>query len=185
MISQKPSGDLISDRYASALYDLAVDSNIVDQVLNDLDFIQDCIQESKDLKLLIRSPLIVSNDKLTIIEKIFSTKTPHKLTLSFLKVISNNKRFVNLSSIISGFKNINIKKRGDIIADVTSADELSNSQKDGINNQLKSVLGEKLSINFNIDKKIIGGLIVKVGSKMIDSSLDSKINKLTIAMKGV
>jgi len=184
MTSQKPSGDLISDRYASALYDLAADSKIVDQILNDLEFIQDCIQKNKDLKLLIKNPLIVSNDKLTIIKKILFTKSSNKLTLSFLKVISNNKRFFNLSSIILGFKNINIQKRGDVITEVTSADELSNSQKNGINNQLKSFLGEKLSINFNVDKKIIGGLIVKIGSKMIDSSILSKISKLKIAMKG-
>ena len=69
------------------------------------------------------------------------------------------------------------------MADVTSADELSDKQKNGIRDQLKQMLGEKLSLNFNIDKKIIGGLIVKVGSKMIDSSLATKINKLKIAMR--
>ena len=79
--------------------------------------------------------------------------------------------------------NINSQKRGDVLADVTSADELSDNQKNGIKNQLKQTLGEKLSLNFNVDRKIIGGLIVKVGSKMIDSSLATKINKLKIAMR--
>ena len=89
-----------------------------------------------------------------------------------------------MSSIISRFNKINAEKRGDIFADVISADELSDQQKNGIKDQLRLILGEKLSLNFLVDKKIIGGLIVKVGSKMIDSSLASKINKLKIAMEG-
>ena len=79
--------------------------------------------------------------------------------------------------------NINSQKRGDVLADVTSADELSDNQKNGVKDQLKQILGEKLSLNFNVDRKIIGGLIVKVGSKMVDSSMATKINKLKIAMR--
>ena len=182
MTSILSSGDLISDRYASALYDLAVEKKIVDLVLEDLTFLQKCIQENNDLKLLTKSPLIASSDKLNIFEKILSKQKADDLTNTFLKVISRNKRFAKLSAIISQFMNINSQKRGDVLADVTSADELSDNQKSGIRDQLKQTLGEKLSLNFNVDTKIIGGLIVKVGSKMIDSSLATKINKLKIAM---
>ena len=183
MTSQLSSGDLISDRYASALYDLAAEKNIVDLVLEDLIFVQKCIQGNKDLKLLVKSPLITSNDKLSIFEKILSNKKTNELTNIFLKVISTNKRFAKLSPIISQFISINSQKRGNVIADVTSAEELSDTQKDEIINQLKSTLGKKLSLNFSVDKKILGGLIVKVGSKMVDSSLATKINKLKIAMR--
>ena len=79
--------------------------------------------------------------------------------------------------------NINAQKRGDVLADIISAEELSNEQKNDIENQLKSILGNKISLNYKVNKKIIGGLIVKVGSKMIDSSLASKINKIKIAIK--
>ena len=182
MTSQLSSGDLISDRYASALYDLSAEKNIVDFVLDDLIFLQKCIQENKDLKLLVKSPIIISSDKLNIFEKILSKKKSDELTNTFLKVISNNKRFAKLSSIISQFININSQKRGDVLADVISAEELVDDQKNRIKNQLKSILGKKLSLNFNVDKKIIGGLIIKVGSKMVDSSLATKINKLKIAM---
>ena len=108
----------------------------------------------------------------------------NKITSNFIAVISNNKRFNNLFSIISKFNSINNDRRGNIVADVTSADKLSDQQKNGIRDKLRLILGEKLSLNFKVDKKIIGGLIVKVGSKMIDSSLVTKINKLKIAMKG-
>ena len=184
MSSQSSSGGLISDRYASALYDLSSVSKNVDSILEDLNLINKFILENKDLKLMIRSPLIGSNDKLIIFEKILSKYPVNKITLNFLKVISKNKRFLYLTSIIKAFININAKKRGDVLADVTSADELTNTQKNEISKQLKSILGDKLLLNFAVDKKIIGGLIVKVGSKMIDSSLISKINKLKIAIKG-
>ena len=183
MTSQLSSSDLISDRYASALYDLAAEKNIVDSVLDDLTFLQKFIQENKDLKLLVKSPIITSSDKLNIFEIILSKKKADVFTNNFLKVISSNKRFAKLSSIISQFININSQKRGDVLADVISAEELVVDQKNRIKNQLTSILGKKLSLNFNVDKKIIGGLIIKVGSKMIDSSLATKINKLKIAMR--
>ncbi|SVE61947.1 uncharacterized protein METZ01_LOCUS514801, partial [marine metagenome] len=182
--SQTSSGNLIANRYASALYELATESKNVDAVLKDLEFLQKGMKENKDLKLLVKSPLIASDEKQKIMEKILSKQSSDKLTINFLKIISNNKRFDHLSSIISQFMNINAQKRGNVLADVTSADELSDKQKNEINDQLKSTLGEKLSLNFKVDKKIIGGLIIKVGSKMIDSSLASKINKLKIVMQG-
>jgi F-type H+-transporting ATPase subunit delta len=98
--------------------------------------------------------------------------------------LKKNKRFSSLASIITQFMNINSQKRGDVLADITSADELNDDQKNNITNQLKSILGDKLSLSFDVDKNIMGGLIVKVGSKMIDTSLANKINKLRIAMKG-
>ena len=116
--------------------------------------------------------------------KIFSQSNLHDLTTTFLKVLSDNKRISNLISIILQFKKINSEKRGDITADITSADELSEDEKNNITNQLKNSLGQKLSLNFDVDKDIIGGLIVRVGSKMIDTSILNKINKLKIAMKG-
>ena len=157
MASQLSSGDLVSDRYASALYDLAAEKKIVDSILEDLTFLQKCILENKDLKLLAKSPLIASSDKLNIFEKILSKKKADVLTNTFLKVISSNKRFAKLSSIISQFININSQKRGDVLADVTSAEELSDNQKKEITDQLKSTLGEKLSLNYYVDKKSLEG----------------------------
>tara|TARA_B100000427_G_scaffold14665_1_gene11546 strand:+ start:620 stop:1177 length:558 start_codon:yes stop_codon:yes gene_type:complete len=184
MASQLSSGDLISDRYASALYDLASEKKLVDVVLDDLLFIQSTIKNNKDLKLVIKSPLIKSNDKLEILQNILKSKNPNELSSTFLKVLSKNKRFQKTVDIISQFKNINAQKRGDVLADITSAEKLSNEQQDNIKEQLRTILGDKLSLSYKVDKQIIGGLIIKVGSKMIDTSLSNKINKLKIAMKG-
>ena len=184
MASQESTGNLIADRYAFALYELSSEKKCVDDVLSDLQILIKYINQNKDFKLLIRSPLIASSAKLLIVEKLLLAHSTNTLTLTFLKVISNNKRFTNLSFIISRFVSINAEKRGEVLADVTSADELSDKQKNEIKDQLRSILGQKLSVNYKINKKIIGGLVVKVGSTMIDSSLASKINKLNIAMKG-
>ena len=184
MASQNFSSELIAVRYASALYELASESKCVDEVLDDLLTIKKYINQSNDFNLLISNPIIASSEKLKIIQKILSYNTINTLTSRFIQVISSNKRINFLSEIIAKYNSINNKKRGNVIADITSAEELSEEQKKGIKDQLSSILGEKLSLNFKIDNKIIGGLIVKVGSIMIDSSLNSKINKLEIAMKG-
>jgi len=142
------------------------------------------LKDNKELSLVIKSPLITSIDKLNIFESLLKKINANELTSTFLKVIEKNKRFSNLASIITQFISINSQKRGDVLADITSADELNDEQKNNITNQLKSILGDKLSLSFDVDKNIMGGLIVKVGSKMIDTSLANKINKLKIAMKG-
>ena len=184
MASQLASGDLVSDRYASALYDLAAEKKLVDPVLGDLSNLKNILKTNKELSLVVKSPLITSIDKLNIFESLLKKINANELTSTFIKVIEKNKRFSNLASIITQFMNINSQKRGDILADITSADELNDDQKNNITNQLKSILGDKLSLSFDVDKNIMGGLIVKVGSKMIDTSLANKINKLKIAMKG-
>ena len=184
MASQLASGNLVSDRYAAALYDLAAEKKLVDPVLEDLSNLKNMLKDNKELSLVIKSPLITSIDKLNIFESLLKKINANELTSTFLKVIEKNKRFSNLASIISQFMNINSQKRGDVLADITSADELNDDQKNNITNQLKSILGDKLSLSFDVDKSIMGGLIVKVGSKMIDTSLANKINKLKIAMKG-
>ena len=105
------------------------------------------------------------------------------MTSNFLKVLKKNKRFSLLNNIIKRFKSINVEKRGDIITEITSAKELSKTQKDKIQNKLRIILGKKLSLNYSVDKVIMAGLIIKFGSIMIDSSLINKINKLQLAMK--
>ena len=134
--------------------------------------------------MVIKSPLIKSKDKHNILNKLLHKFDANKLTLTFLKILEKNKRFSGFISIINQFNKINSQKRGDILADITSANELNDEQKNNITNQLKNILGDKLSLTFDVDNEIIGGLIVKVGSKMIDTSIANKINKLKIAMKG-
>tara|TARA_B100001175_G_scaffold255821_1_gene223782 strand:- start:98 stop:655 length:558 start_codon:yes stop_codon:yes gene_type:complete len=184
MASKISSGDIISERYGSALYDLASEKKCIDNILNDFEVVEKVMKGNSELRQVLKSPLVNSDEKLNILLKIFSKSNLNNLTETFFKVLNNNKRISKLISIILQFKKINSEKRGDITADVTSANELSEEEKSNITNQLKNSLGQKLSLNFDVDNDIIGGLIVKVGSKMIDTSIVNKINKLKIAMKG-
>ena len=154
MASQLASGNLVSDRYAAALYDLAAEKKLVDPVLEDLSNLKNMLKDNKELSLVIKSPLITSIDKLNIFESLLKKINANELTSTFLKVIEKNKRFSNLASIITQFMNINSQKRGDVLADITSADELNDEQKNNITNQLKSILGDKLSLSFDVDKTL-------------------------------
>ena len=145
MVSQQSSREHIADKYASAFYELSSEGKCVDEVLNDLLVIQDYIKQNNDFNLLIKSPLITSNEKLNVLQKILSDHSANILTSNFIKVISHNKRINFLSEIILRYETINVEKRGDVIADITSAEELSDQQRNGIKDQLRSILGEKLS----------------------------------------
>ncbi len=185
MATQISLDELIASRYASALYDLASEKKNIDKVLSDLLILKEYIENNNNLKLLLKSPLIASSIKYNIINKILISHSPNALTDNFLKVIESNKRFNKLINIILTFNTINLEKRGDVIAEVTSAHQLSEDQKNSIEDELKKVLGKNLNLNYFEDKDLIGGFIIKVGSKMIDASLASKINKLQIAMKEI
>ena len=154
MTSQKSKENLIALRYAFALYELSSEKKCVDEVLSDLQILKKYFNQNKDFKLLIRSPLIASSKKLLIIEKLMLNHSINNLTSTFLKIISINKRFLSLSSIISKFVSINSEKRGEILADITSADGLSEKQTNEIKDQLCLILGKKLLLNYNVDKKI-------------------------------
>jgi len=173
----------LSDRYAYALYDLATEKNNIEKVIEDLEQLLGYFNNNTSFALLLNSPLISSEDKLKFLNHLLKKNNSHKLVINLIRVLKKNKRFSLLSHIIKKFKSINAEKRGDITTEIISAKELSKIQKDKIQTQLRTILGKKLSLNYNVDKSIMAGLIIKFGSTMIDSSLINKINKLQLAMK--
>ena len=175
---------VLSDRYALALYDLLVENRSIERSIKQLNIIKEYQNINKDFKFLLINPLIQNSDKLKIFINLFKHNDVDKIILNFIKVISKNNRFIYLMNIIDRFNEINSEKRGSVIVNITSAEKLKDSQKNKIKDDLLSSLGSKLSINYKVDKFIIGGLIVKIGSKMIDSSILNKINKLKLAIKG-
>ena len=177
------SSGLLSERYASALYNLSSEKGCLKKIIDDLNKILIFSKENIDLSLTLKNPLISSVDKKEIINNLLKKIKANSLLFDFIRVLEKNKRFNFLTNIIYKLNEINSKKRGNIISTIISAEELSIKNKDNIKDRLIKILGNRLSINYKIDKSIIGGLIIKIDSVMIDSSLLTKIDKIKLKMK--
>ena len=175
----------LAGRYASALYELADKDRVLDAIAEDLVKFRQLMLESEDLKRLIRSPVISRADQnrglLTILEK----ANANLLTKKFIGAVVMNRRIFVIPEIIDVFMSELAKRRGEIKATVVSAVELSAKQSKDLAGSLNRALGQKVSIDLTVDTSLIGGLIVRVGSRMIDSSIRSKLERLQIAMKGM
>ena len=174
----------IAGRYASAVYELADESRVLDDTAADLKSLNDLLGESADLQTLIRSPLIDVDAKAAAIEAILAQAGASDLTRRFVGVIARNNRLFVLPATIDAFLAELADRRGEVTAEVTSAQPLKKSQLESITNALRSALGGKVTVDAKLDPSLIGGLVVRIGSRMIDASLKSKLQRLQLAMKG-
>jgi len=173
----------VGGRYASALFDLAREENSLDSVENNLDSLANMLRDSADLNLLIRSPALSREDKQTAILAI-SKKAEFSATIeNFLGLVARNGRLDALPAMISDYRALLRDHRGELTAQVTSALKLTDKQLDDLKSQLKAAMGRDVQVDLDIDPELIGGLVVKVGSRMIDSSLRTKLDNLHLAMK--
>jgi F-type H+-transporting ATPase subunit delta len=173
-------------RYATALFELALEEKVLDSVKADLDRFDALVQESPDLARLIRSPVFSSKDQLNAIAAILDRADIGGLAGNFLKLATQNRRLFAVRDMIKAFRSLVARHRGEVSATVTAAEPLSEGQLGRIKDTLKSVTGGKqVDLAVNIEPAIIGGLIVKLGSRMVDSSLRTKLNAMKHAMKEV
>jgi F-type H+-transporting ATPase subunit delta len=175
----------VSARYAQALYDLADDKGAIDAVAADLTSLQKMIADSEDFKRFIKSPIIGRNEQSKAIAAIAEKAQFSPLAHKFLGLLAANRRLFALPDIITGFRQILADRRGQATAQVTSAAPLTDAQTTSLIEALKKSVGRNVDIISKVDPSILGGLIVKVGSRMVDSSLKSKLNRLKLVMKGV
>jgi len=171
--------------YASALYELAQDNKAIVKVEKSLDAITKLNQQNKDFSILLSSPVISADEKSKAIEAILKKSKTLPLVANFIRLVANNSRLFALPAIISTYKEIAAKGRKEVFAEVTSAKALSASQLKSLAATLKKEIGKTVKLETHVDADLIGGLIVKVGSKMIDSSLQTKLNAMKNAMKEV
>ncbi|GLR57764.1 F0F1 ATP synthase subunit delta [Rhizobium leguminosarum] len=181
--SQLTSG--VAERYASSLFELALEQGAVDSVTADLDHFQTMLDESADLKRFVASPVFSAEDQLKAIVAISEKAGISGFFANFLKVVARNRRLFALPGMIKAFRIIAAKHRGEISAEVTSAHALSKAQETELKVALKSVTGKDVTIAVTVDPSILGGLIVKVGSRQIDTSLRTKLSTLKLALKEV
>lgn len=174
----------IAERYASAAYELADEARVLDETADDLRGLQALLRESEDLRMLIRSPLIDADAKADAMAAILSQAGARDLTCRLVGVVARNNRLFVLPAMIEAFLTQLAQRRGEITAEVTSAQPLKQTQLDSVTEALRSALGSKVTVDAKLDPSLIGGLVVRVGSRMIDASLKSKLQRLQLAMKG-
>jgi F-type H+-transporting ATPase subunit delta len=174
----------IASRYAAALYELADEGKALDSVAGDLSALKSLIVESADLANLIRSPLIDRNDKAEAMNSVLKQAGSDDLTRRFIGIVARNNRLFALPAMIDAFLAELAERRGEITAQVASARTLSEEQLAKIAETLQTALGGRITLEQRVDPSLIGGLVVRVGSRMIDASLKSKLQRLQVAMKG-
>ncbi|MBE7732804.1 F0F1 ATP synthase subunit delta [Devosia faecipullorum] len=175
----------IARPYASALFDLAKSENQLAQVETGLSDISRLIGESEDFSRYLRSPVIPGDVKASALDALLGKAKVNPLVGNFLRIVARNGRLFALDQIIVSFRALAAAARGETNADVTSAAPLTDAQAKALAETLKQKLGKTVTLNQFVDPSLIGGLQVKVGSQMIDSSLKTKLAAMKIAMKEV
>jgi len=174
----------MAGRYGNALFELALDNKAVDAVKADLDRFDAMIADSSDLNRLVRSPVFDADSQLRALAAILDQAGIKGLAANFLRVITTNRRLFAVRDMIRAYRALVARHKGEVTAEVTVAEPLSDKHLDALKDALKSVTGGKdIDFDVKVEPAIIGGLIVKVGSRMVDSSLRTKLNAIKIAMK--
>ena len=176
----------LAGRYAGALYALAVDNNKVDSIHDELGSLGTMLGESQDLKKLVESPILSRGKQQAAIVAIMEKSGADALTVKFLGTLSANGRLSALPRVIQAFQQEHARRRGQVSAEVISAVTLDDSRKAVVEKTVARLAGsDKLSLSMRVDPSMIGGLIVRIGSRMIDTSIKTKLSRLESAMKGV
>ena len=174
----------LQGRYASALYELASEQKAVVAVESDLDKLGEAIATSADLAALIRNPRVSRDAASKEMDGIVSLLGLSPITKNFLGVLANNRRLAALPEIVRAFASIAAAARGEVTAEVTSAHALTATQLKALAAKLKEREGKDVKIKANVDPEVLGGLVVRIGSTQIDSSIRTRLNSLAQAMKG-
>lgn len=174
----------VAGRYASALFDLANETSKTSDVEGDLVKFQELLDESPDLLRVVRSPVIGSGDQSWAIAAILNRVGIGGLTANFLKLVTANRRLFVIQDIIKVYRALSAKARGEITAEVTSAFALNDGQVTALKETLKASVGKDVTLQQRVDPSLLGGLVVKVGSRMINSSLKTKLQNMKVALSG-
>lgn len=178
----KASSSLAAERYARALFELANEEGALDAVAGDLTAIVGLIGESADLARLVRSPVFSREQQGKAMAEILSTAGAAPLTQKFIGLVAENRRLFMLPQIAKAFRLLLAKQRGEISADVKAAHALTDAQVADLKATLKAAYGKEPQLTVTVDPSLIAGLVVQVGSKMIDSSLKTKLLNLKTAL---
>lgn len=175
----------VSGRYASSLFELALESKALPEVETDLQAFQEMLDGSEDLQRLMKSPVFSAEEQARAIGAVLDRAKMSGLVGNFIRVVAANRRLFAIPSMIKDFRQLAAEHRGEQAADVISAHKLTGAQETELKAALKEVAGKEVPLNVTVDPSILGGLIVKMGSRQIDTSLKTKLNSLKLALKEV
>jgi F-type H+-transporting ATPase subunit delta len=173
----------MAGRYATALFDLARESNAIDAVKTDLDRFDALVADSADLSRLVRSPAFGAEEQLQALAAVLARAGIGGLAAKFLKLVTANRRLFAVRDMIKDFRELVAAAKGEATAEVTVAEQLKDDHLDALRAALKAVSGKDVDLKIKIDPALIGGLVVKLGSRMVDTSLRTKLNAIRHAMK--
>jgi len=173
----------MAGRYATALFELAREGNAVDAVKADLDRFDALVAESPDLARLVRSPVFSAGQQMQALKAVLDRAAIGGLAANFLLLVTRNRRLFAMRDMVKAFGELVADYKGEATAEVTVAEPLKDDHIAALKSALKAVSGKDVDLNVKIDPAIIGGLVVKLGSRMVDSSLRTKLNSIKQAMK--
>lgn len=173
----------VAGRYASALFDLAREADEIDAVNTNLDRFDTLVAESADLERLVRSPVFTADEQLHAVSAVLDRAGIGGVAARFVKLVTTNRRLFFVREMVRAYRNLVAQHRGQATAEVTVAEEIKDDHVAALRNALKAVSGKEVDIKVKVDPAIIGGLVVKFGSRMVDSSLRTKLNSIKHAMK--
>ena len=174
----------LAGRYATALFELARDAKVIDSVGDSLSGLSAALEQSKDFAALTTNPLLSRAAATKAVAAVAKSMKLDGLTGKFLGVLAQNRRLGQLGPVIKSYNALAAAHRGEATAEVTSAHPLDAAQVTALKKQLKTKVGRDVAVDLKVDPTILGGLVVQIGSQMIDSSIRTRLNTLANAMKG-
>ena len=175
----------VAGRYATALFELALERGALDQVASDLDRFSEALNASGDLARLVKSPVFTAGEQGRALAAILDKLAIEGVTRNFLLLLAKNRRLFAAEDTIGAYRAMLARHRGETSATVISASKLTEAQATALKQALKAALGKEVALESRVDPGLLGGLVVKVGSRMIDTSLRTRLNSLKVAMKEV
>jgi F-type H+-transporting ATPase subunit delta len=175
----------LAERYAAALFDLADERRILDEVANNLRELRAMLYASSEFLRLIRSPILSREQQAKAIGMVAERAGLSPLVRDFLAVVARNRRLFAVPAMVEAFLAKLAARRGEVTAEVFAAQPLSEAQLAALNEQLRRSIGSRVSVDVRVDPGLIGGLVLKLGSRMVDGSIKSKLQRLQLAMKSI
>ncbi|HWB52026.1 MAG TPA: F0F1 ATP synthase subunit delta [Stellaceae bacterium] len=175
----------LAERYAAALFELADERHALDAVAGDLRELRAMLAASGDLLRLVRSPVLSRAQQGQAMAALAENARLSKLTADFVAVVARNRRLFAVPAMIEAYLNKLAARRGEVTAEIIAAQALSEAQQNALGDQLRRVVGGRVAMDIRVDHSLLGGMIVKIGSRMVDGSLKGRLQRLQLSMKGI